>query len=167
MLTDGCEVTKQYKGKDVRQVTELPYELSAEVAASAVTVPAGGTTTVTASVTLTDADKAYLNENFENGSFVEGFITLTPAAGGGAVLSVPYMGFYGDWTSAPIVDQGFYRDDLNGGENWAQAYTNTAGLNSLENTISFYLGDNPYHDGVTYLDERNAISPNGDDYSDA
>lgn len=167
VLTDGCEVTKQYKGKDVRQVTELPYELSAEVAASAVTVPAGGTTTVTASVTLTDADKAYLNENFENGSFVEGFITLTPAAGGGAVLSVPYMGFYGDWTSAPIVDQGFYWDDLNGGENWAQAYTNTAGLNSLENTISFYLGDNPYHDGVTYLDERNAISPNGDDYSDA
>lgn len=77
------------------------------------------------------------------------------------------MGFYGDWTQAPIIDATDYGDVLNDADSWSQAYTNTAASSSLEGTVNTYLGDNPYHSGVPYLSDRNAISPNNDDYMDS
>ena len=162
---DGQEVTKQIGSKDVHQVTELPYLLG-RIEAQTVTVPSKGTVTVTVPVGLTEANKAYLDANFENGTYVEGFVTLTPESSAQPTLSIPYMGFYGDWTQAPIIDATDYGDVLNGADSWSQAYTNTAASSSLEGTVNTYLGDNPYHSGVAYLSDRNAISPNGDDYMD-
>ena len=164
--TDGQEVTKQIGGKDVHQVTELPYLLG-KIDAQTVTVPSKGTVTVTVPVGLTEANKAYLNANFENGTYVEGFVTLTPKSSTQPTLSIPYMGFYGDWTQAPIIDATDYGDVLNGADSWSQAYTNTAASSSLEGTVNTYLGDNPYHSGTAYLSDRNAISPNDDDYMDS
>ncbi len=163
--TDAQEVTKQIKGQDVHQVTELPYLLG-KIDAKTVTVAGGETETVSVSVSLTQANNEYLNR-FENGTYIEGFVTLTPSSGTQPTLSIPYMGFYGDWTQAPIIDATDYGDVLNDKENnWSQAYVNTAASNSLEGTVNTYLGDNPYHDGQPYSSERNAISPNGDDYMD-
>lgn len=165
--TDGQEVTKQIGDEDVHQVTELPYRLEAAIPAQTVTVPASETVTVTVSVSLTDADRMYLSNNFKNGTYIEGFVTLTPESGTQPTLSIPYMGFYGDWTKAPIIDATDYGTYLNDKKNsWSQAYINTAASNSLEGTVNTYLGDNPYHDGQPYSSERNAISPNEDDYMD-
>lgn len=164
--TDAQEVTKQLGGKDVHQVTELPYRLEAKIPAQTVKVPAKGTVTVTVQVTLTQNDLNYIKTNFSNGSYVEGFVTITPESDVEPVLSIPYMGFCGDWTKAPIVDATDYGDVLNGKDEWAQAYVNTAASSSLEGTLNTYLGDNPYHSGESYLAARNAISPNGDDYMD-
>ena len=163
--TDGKEVTKQLGGKDVTQVTELPYLLG-RIAGQTVTVPAGGTAEVTVTVTLDSAAKEYLN-TFENGTYVEGFVTLASAPETQPTLSIPYMAFYGDWTQAPIVDAGDYTDLLSGRDSWAQAYVNTAASSSLEGTVYTYLGDNPYHEDVSYLADRNAISPNDDGYMDS
>ena len=163
---DGQEVTKQIGSKDVHQVTELPYLLG-RIEAQTVTVPSKGTVTVTVPVGLTEANKAYLDANFKNGTYVEGFVTLTPESSAQPTLSIPYMGFYGDWTQAPIIDATDYGDVLNGADSWSQAYTNTAASSSLEGTVNTYLGDNPYHSGVPYLSDRNAISPNDDDYMDS
>ena len=162
--TDGQEVTKKLGDKDVHQVTELPYLLG-KIDAQTVTVAGGATEKVSVTVSLTQANKEYLN-SFENGTYVEGFVTLTPQSTTQPTLSIPYMGFYGDWTQAPIVDAGDYSDLLNDKDSWAQAYVNTAASSSLEGTLNTYLGDNPYHEGVEYLSDRNAISPNGDDYMD-
>lgn len=163
--TDAQEVTKQIEGEDVHQVTELPYLLG-KIDAKTVTVAGGETETVSVSVSLTQANNEYLNR-FENGTYIEGFVTLTPESGTQPTLSIPYMGFYGDWTQAPIIDATDYGDVLNDKENnWSQAYVNTAASNSLEGTVNTYLGDNPYHSGESYLAARNAISPNGDDYMD-
>lgn len=162
--TDAQEVTKQIKGQDVHQVTELPYLLG-KIDEKIVTVAGGETETVSVSVSLTQANNEYLNR-FENGTYIEGFVTLTPSSGTQPTLSIPYMGFYGDWTKAPIIDATDYGDMLNGEAEWSQAYVNTAASNSLEGTVNTYLGDNPYHDGQPYSSERNAISPNGDDYMD-
>lgn len=163
--TDAQEVTKQIEGEDVHQVTELPYLLG-KIDAQTVTVAGGETETVSVSVSLTQANKEYLNR-FENGTYIEGFVTLTPESDTQPTLSIPYMGFYGDWTQAPIIDATDYGDVLNDKENnWSQAYVNTAASNSLEGTVNTYMGDNPYHDGQLYSSERNAISPNGDDYMD-
>ena len=163
--TDGQEVTKQLDDKDVHQVTELPYLLG-KIASQSVSVPANGTATVTIPVTLTEENRAYL-DTFENGAYIEGFVTLTPESDVQPALSIPYMGFYGDWTKAPIIDATDYGDKLNGQTDWSQAYVNTAASSSLEGTVNTYLGDNPYHDGQPYSSERNAISPNGDDYMDS
>lgn len=164
--TDAKEVTKKLGDKDVEQVTELPYKLSTQIAAQEITVPASGTVTVTVPVSLNQPDRDYM-DSFANGTYIEGFVTLTPSSGTQPTLSIPYMGFYGDWTQAPIIDATDYGDVLNDKENnWSQAYVNTAASNSLEGTVNTYLGDNPYHDGQPYSSERNAISPNGDDYMD-
>lgn len=162
--TDAQEVTKQIKGQDVHQVTELPYLLG-KIDEKIVTVAGGETETVSVSVSLTQANNEYLNR-FENGTYIEGFVTLTPSSDTQPTLSIPYMGFYGDWTQAPIIDATDYGDMLNGEAEWSQAYVNTAASNSLEGTVNTYLGDNPYHSGESYLAARNAISPNGDDYMD-
>lgn len=163
--TDAQEVTKQIEGEDVHQVTELPYKLSTQIAAQEITVPASGTVTVTVPVSLNQADRDYM-DSFANGTYIEGFVTLTPESDTQPTLSIPYMGFYGDWTQAPIIDATDYGDMLNGEAEWSQAYVNTAASNSLEGTVNTYLGDNPYHSGESYLAARNAISPNGDDYMD-
>lgn len=163
--TDAKEVTKKLGDKDVEQVTELPYKLSTQIAAQEITVPASGTVTVTVPVSLNQPDRDYM-DSFVNGTYIEGFVTLTPSSGTQPTLSIPYMGFYGDWTQAPIIDATDYGDMLNGEAEWSQAYVNTAASNSLEGTVNTYLGDNPYHDGQPYSSERNAISPNGDDYMD-
>ena len=164
--TDGQEVTKQIGGEDVHQVTELPYLLG-RIETRTVTVAGGATQTVSVDVCLTDTNKAYLDANFKNGTYVEGFVTLTPKSSTQPTLSIPYMGFYGDWTQAPIIDATDYGDVLNGADSWSQAYTNTAASSSLEGTVNTYLGDNPYHSGTAYLSDRNAISPNDDDYMDS
>ena len=158
-------MTKKLGDKDVEQVTELPYKLSTQIAAQEITVPASGTVTVTVPVSLNQPDRDYM-DSFANGTYIEGFVTLTPSSGTQPTLSIPYMGFYGDWTQAPIIDATDYGDMLNGEAEWSQAYVNTAASSSLEGTVNTYLGDNPYHDGQLYSSERNAISPNGDDYMD-
>lgn len=163
--TDAQEVTKQIKGQDVHQVTELPYKLSTQIAAQEITVPASGTVTVTVPVSLNQPDRDYM-DSFANGTYIEGFVTLTPESDTQPTLSIPYMGFYGDWTQAPIIDATDYGNMLNGEAEWSQAYVNTAASSSLEGTVNTYLGDNPYHSGESYLAARNAISPNGDDYMD-
>lgn len=64
--------------------------------------------TITVTIDLSDEDKAYLDANFVNGMFVEGFISLENADTEGVDLNIPYCGFYGDWTVAPIFDYTVY-----------------------------------------------------------
>ncbi len=76
---------------------------------SEITVKAGETLSLKVVVTLTDADKEYMDANFANGIYVEGFVYLK--TDDDADLSIPYMAFYGDWYGdMPIFD------GVNGGE---------------------------------------------------
>lgn len=58
---------------------------------------------ITAKITLSDADRDYIDSKFKNGMYVEGFCTLT-SNDGDADLTIPYLAFYGDWTKAPLLD---------------------------------------------------------------
>ncbi len=75
------------------------------------TVEAGKDAKVSVKVVLSDADKKYMDDSFENGMYVEGFITLTATAGTEVNLSVPYLAFYGDWTEAPLLDLDYFETD--------------------------------------------------------
>ena len=64
-------------------------------------------------LTLSDADKEYLDKTFENGMYVEGFIELESLEENendqdNIDLSIPFLGFYGSWAQAPIFDKDFY-----------------------------------------------------------
>ena len=59
---------------------------------------------VTVTVRLTAEDKAYLDKNFKNGMYVEGFVELESLNADKIDLNLPYLAFYGDWTAAPILD---------------------------------------------------------------
>ncbi|MBQ8229679.1 MAG: leucine-rich repeat protein [Clostridia bacterium] len=69
-----------------------------------VTVGAGQTVTVTVTLALGDADAEYIRESFENGMYVEGFLKLKSDVAGQCDLSVPFLGFYGDWDNLPMLD---------------------------------------------------------------
>lgn len=73
-----------------------------------VTVAGNSTAEITVTITLSGADKAYLNESFANGMYVEGFITFDNTAANGIDLNIPFLAFYGDWSDAPIFDKDYY-----------------------------------------------------------
>lgn len=83
-----------------------------------VMVAAGKTAIVSVKVVLSDADKQYMDDSFEHGMYVEGFIKLTAKNGATTNLNVPLLAFYGDWTEAPIFDEEYYdtnKDEINAG----------------------------------------------------
>lgn len=97
---------------DGKTVAEQAYLLSPSVSyavengtlrGNMVTVGGYGDATVTVTVKLSAADREYLDAKFRNGMYVEGFVTLT-AQDCDTDLTVPYLGFYGDWTKAPMLD---------------------------------------------------------------
>ena len=114
VMTEGVSDTKTHDGETT--VTEEGHILSGATVVvtsngqtgSTVTVAAGTTLDVTVKVTLSDEDKAYLNESFENGMYVEGFVTLDATSENEVDLSVPYLAFYGDWTVAPLFDIDYF-----------------------------------------------------------
>ena len=124
VMTEGVSETKTNQGETT--VDELGYLLSgANVAITSlsgatqngmnITVAAGATANVTVTITLSDADKKYLDDSFENGMYIEGFVILDAADQNIVDLSVPYLAFYGDWTQAPLFDLDFYatnKDEL-------------------------------------------------------
>lgn len=133
-----------------KYINASPYALEAKVSfagGDTVTVPASGRVTVTGTITLTDADKAYLNK-FPNGMFVEGFLYATPTAdseGSSPVtLSLPLVGFYGDWSAADVFDT---EDEENYSLYPVRSFTNAA-----------QLGTNPYIRTGKSGDKYNAFS---------
>lgn len=74
-------------------------------AGNRITAPANGTATFSVKIELTAAGKQAYQDSFPNGSYVEGFTFLT--ADEGVSLSLPVLGFYGDWNSLKVF-QGTY-----------------------------------------------------------
>lgn len=158
---DPFDITGDGK-QDTADAQKL-YELLQAMPATGdgvVTVAAGDTVTVKATVTLSSADKAYMDQYYPNGIYVDGFVRCY-AVGGGADLSLPFMGFYGDWSDARIFDTGwFWGDDASVFYN---RYLNILWTNFGSN--AGVLGMNPYLD-ETHTEDHNVLSPNGDGYQD-
>ena len=72
------------------------------------TVPANATVQVTATYTMSDADKQMMDRLFANGMYVEGFVKLTASGTTGIDLNIPFLAFFGDWTQAPMFDKTYY-----------------------------------------------------------
>jgi subtilisin family serine protease len=122
-----------------------------------VTVPANGRTTVTVTVDVSPLAST-LDQKFPNGAYIEGYISLT----GGVNLSVPFLGFYGDWEGFSVFDREYYYDTYLHTNEWPAAWgTNTAKANGN------LLGVNPFGTTTDFYFDRASISPNGDGRMDA
>lgn len=128
----------------------------------ALEVPANGSVEFEVTIDLSEAQVLNANASdyvapetvFPNGYFVEGFVTLSNEAQ--PELSVPYVGFHGDWNAAPVLDELTY-DKHN------SFYKMAAMLYSKKDSF-YYLGYNPITKGREL--GRIAISPNGDGEQD-
>lgn len=169
VLTENAETKGDYGNVQVYFASQTSRDITAQTtwttncANNVVTVPAKGTADVTVTVKLSDALRKELTDTFENGIYIEGYITLTQqtTAEGvtGCDLSIPYLAFYGDWDQAPVIDIGYYWQKLQGEPNWASQYLNYGG-SMLSGTGSFYVfGGNPYAPELAYYPEHNTLSP--------
>jgi len=156
VMTEGVSETKTVRGDTT--VTEEGYLLNGakfevvkvtngKMDGNKVTVSADSVAVVEAKITLSDADKKYLDESFANGMYVEGFVTLDAVSGTDVDLGVPYLAFYGDWTKAPLFDKDYFetnKDELDDGISqddkvMADAYA-TRPIGGLYSDYVSYLG---------------------------
>ena len=140
-VTVLTEATVKENGKTY--LTQSPRQLAADevtvTAPSTVTLRASGTATVNVSLALTEKGKAALDADFPNGIYLEGFVTLTPVNDGDTIsLGLPFLGFYGDWSAAPIFDTSVYDADES-----PAVYQTMLGLFGADGS-GYYLGHNLY-----------------------
>ena len=155
---------------------DMPLSGSVSFDKETVTVPAGGNAYVYVTVALSEDDKAMFRQYWENGGYVEGYVYLMASDEEGMVtsqLNLPYLGFYGDWTKAPVFDTAYWYDNSfwglapadglpEGDEYFNVMWTDLAGQD-------WVLGMNPYsgalvdqNGNIVYDPAHNVVSPNGD-----
>ena len=113
-----ADETQEYEGK--LYVTLSSRELGGEYAAvtvegltnGKVVVPASGETKLTVTVRLTERGKELLDSEFENGTFVEGYIQLIAEENASVDLSMVYMGFYGNWLQGTAIEQDIFSEEM-------------------------------------------------------
>lgn len=102
---------------DGRTVAELAYMLDADygysvtatqgtaaISGSVISLGGYSTAQITVTLTLTQESKDYIEANFVNGMYVEGYVRLNSLNADGIGLNLPYLAFYGDWADAPMLD---------------------------------------------------------------
>ena len=165
-------------GYDVALSGNVTFSINDLAPASAdeeftVTVGSGETVEITVTITLSDEDKVMFARYWENGGYVEGFVYLDNADEYGVDLNLPFLGFYGDWTQAPVFDTAYWYDNSfwgadpvdglpEGDEYYHVLWTDLGGTD-------YVLGFNPYSGAyvdytgqIVYDPANNSVSPNGD-----
>ena len=90
-----------------------------------ITVPANGEATVGVDVKPGTAFDASVAQNTPNGTFLDGFVRFASKTDGQPDLTVPYLGFYGNWGKAPIFDTLASQDGAHTLASWV--YNGTTG----------------------------------------
>lgn len=159
-----------------------------------ITVPAKSSTTVTVKVELNESTMAKYEKTFPNGMFLEGYVFFESEEHEN--VNIPFLGFRGDWTQAPIFDTKTIYDELPASTTdpdypfyYATAMASTVpgegdskdeiflGVNQYTDTAwGGYYRSNPYNQLRSYFQtirlagglkgDFSAISPNGDGYAD-
>lgn len=176
--TLGTQTMTETIASDGITVAERAYMLDgmrdvaytgANVAGSTLTVPANSDTQVTVRIALNAQAKQYIDDNFKNGMYVEGFVTLTDTSAADKVdLNIPWMGFYGDWYAAPMFDisefelsDALQNDDIPDDEKPKAAIYPTVPLGSYKNgqfiiPLGTYIYDIPSEYKKIYSDSDKA-----------
>ncbi|HEM3666622.1 TPA: S8 family serine peptidase [Streptococcus suis] len=172
----------------------LAPRLLAEIPGGKVTVKANSSTTVTINVDASSFAEE-LTGLMKNGYYLEGFVRFTDVADGGDIVSIPYVGFRGEFQNLAVLEEpiynliadgkgGFYFEPVAAQPNTVDISHHYTGLvtGSTEiiystdkrsdfaiKTLGTFKNEAGYF--VLELDESGkphlAISPNGDDNQDS
>ncbi|HHT7813914.1 TPA: S8 family serine peptidase [Streptococcus suis] len=172
----------------------LAPRLLAEIPGGKVTVKANSSTTVTINVDASSFAEE-LTGLMKNGYYLEGFVRFTDVADGGDIVSIPYVGFRGEFQNLAILEEpiynliadgkgGFYFEPVTAQPNTVDISHHYTGLvtGSTEliystdkrsdlaiKTLGTFKNEAGYF--VLELDESGkphlAISPNGDNNQDS
>ena len=139
---------------------------AADLEKTVLEVNAGESVDVSVSITLSEEDRAYFDTYFVNGGYVEGYTFLTPV-NGGITLSLPYMGYFGDWDAPDMIDDGDYWDLLQAEDDEVvgNQYVNVLWTNFYGEASYYYPGANVYVE-EPFDASHISVSPNGDGYFD-
>ncbi|HEM5595876.1 TPA: S8 family serine peptidase [Streptococcus suis] len=85
----------------------LAPSLLAEIPGSKVTVKANSSTTVTINVDAASFAEE-LTGLMKNGYYLEGFVRFTDVADGGDIVSIPYVGFRGEFQNLAVLEEPIY-----------------------------------------------------------
>ena len=70
---------------------------------------------VKATLSLNEEGKQYMEENFSNGNYLEGYVYLNAETDAEAKLgvsqSIPFLAFWGNWTDSSMFDTSVYAED--------------------------------------------------------
>ncbi|HEM5140439.1 TPA: S8 family serine peptidase [Streptococcus suis] len=172
----------------------LAPRLLAEISGGKVTVKANSSTTVTINVDAASFAEE-LTGSMKNGYYLEGFVRFTDVADGGDIVSIPYVGFRGEFQNLAVLEEpiynliadgkgGFYFEPVTAQPDTVDISHHYTGLvtGSTEliystdkrsdfaiKTLGTFKNEAGYF--VLELDESGkphlAISPNGDDNQDS
>lgn len=130
---------------------------------TSIVVPAKGSAEINVKIDLTDTVDWYYNapisDIFENGAFIEGFVRLTSSDDTQPAIGVPYLGFYGNWDQAPVIDDNNYDPEA---DPYYGYYTCLTWLDKADSTYYFLGYDLDGNPDITKI----AFSPNGDGKAD-
>ena len=146
------------------------YLLLGELNSELVELPAGGSVEITVVLTLTEAQKAELN-NDPNGAYIEGYVYVEGLATEEGVLgtshSIPVLCYYGSWTDPSMYDQGTFISRLYG--DTKPTYISAKAQNYLvlkraDNAESYIHTGNPYIVEETYPEGKITMNPEAELY---
>ncbi len=136
-----------------------------KVNAGALLLPAGGKATVTVTLTLTEDQKKELDENNENGAYVQGYVTLRPVASPEGLLltthSIPVLAYYGNWSDPSMFDfENYFTMSVSGlpHRNYMDAPTNLLTYSIAGKDGSYIWGGDPFGNNYEYYPERAAFN---------
>ena len=132
--------------------------------ASSVTVGRGKTAVVNVTISLTDETKAYLDEYYADGAYVEAYVYAKPT-GESSAHSIPVLAYYGNWTDPSMLDKGSYLEYLYGTEtrlpylvNENYVYGNAYSISFAGDSGEYFFGGNLYANEKDYDPARNAMN---------
>ncbi|MBQ9713972.1 MAG: leucine-rich repeat protein [Clostridia bacterium] len=102
LASDGLAVTEQ--AHLLNQTQSVWSVDGVDVENGTIEVGAGETKKITVTLSLGLQDRQYVENSFENGMYVEGFLKLNAKDEAQCDLTIPFLGFYGDWTQSPMLD---------------------------------------------------------------
>ena len=109
--TDGVNMYALQADESIKDATTVTYA-GTGVEGTKVTVGANGTADITVTIAVDKENeqiKGYI-ENYKNGFFVEGYTFAKGSNTETVSLSVPFLGFMGNWGDADMFDYSGYGD---------------------------------------------------------
>lgn len=145
---------------------KAPYDVNTVI------LNAGEAAEVTVTIELTDDTKAFLDANYVNGAYVEGYIFLD-STDDTASHSIPVLAYYGNWSDPSMFDKGSVIEYMYGFEDrdpylYAEndIYGNAFTVVLTDENGEFYYGGNIFADETAeqYSPFHNALNNQKGDY---